>query len=230
LQGYGLTESSPVITASSVGHSKIGYSGRAVAGVEVRIADDGEILTRGPHVMLGYWNRPADTAAAVRDGWLHTGDLGELDAQGYLKITGRKKELIVTSAGKNVAPVYLEALLTADPLIAQAVVVGDGRSHLAALIVPDRAQLERELAARGLAAADVREVFAERIAQRLAEVSEFEQVRRFALLDQPLTIEAGELTPTLKLRREVIARRYAERIERMYAEPACLAAGPATPR
>lgn len=237
LQGYGLTESSPVISASSVSAYRVGYSGRAVDGVEIRIADDGEILTRGPHVMVGYWNLPEATAATVRDGWLHTGDLGEIDADGYLKITGRKKELIVTSAGKNVAPVYLESLLTEDPLIAQAVVLGDGRSHLAALIVPDFAQLDQRLLLCGRAAAlpdrleeaEVRSVVAERIAARLASVADCEQVRRFSLLEHPFTIESGELTPTLKLRREVISRRYAEVIERMYAAPvgaACAAASP----
>ncbi len=237
LQGYGLTESSPVISASSLNAYRIGYSGRAVDGVEIRIADDCEILTRGPHVMVGYWNLPEATAATVREGWLHTGDLGEIDADGYLKITGRKKELIVTSAGKNVAPVYLEALLTEDPLIAQAVVLGDGRSHLAALIVPDFAQLDQTLLLRGVAAAlpdrleeaEVRAVVAERIAARLASVADCEQVRRFALLEHPFTIESGELTPTLKLRREVIARRYAEVIERMYAAPAATACAAATP-
>jgi long-chain acyl-CoA synthetase len=227
LQGYGLTESSPVITASSPSGYRIGYSGRAVEGVEVRIADDGEILTRGPHVMLGYWKLPQATAATVREGWLHTGDLGELDSDGYLKITGRKKELIVTSAGKNVAPVYLEALLTAEPLIAQAMVLGDGRSHLAALIVPDFAQLDQALLLRGLAPAlpyrledpEVKAIVAERVTAALADVAECEQVRRFTLLERPFTIESGELTPTLKVRREVIHRQHGELIERMYAAP-----------
>jgi long-chain acyl-CoA synthetase len=237
LQGYGLTESSPVITASSPSGYRIGYSGRAVDGVEIRIAEDGEIITRGPHIMVGYWKLPEATAAAVRDGWLHTGDLGEIDADGYLKITGRKKELIVTSAGKNVAPVYLEALLTADPLIAQAVVLGDGRSHLAALIVPDFAQLDQTLLLRGLAAAlpdrlddaEVKAIVAERITARLAGVADCEQVRRFTLLAQPFTIESGELTPTLKVRRDIIGRQHADLIERMYAAPpsaVCAAAAP----
>src|SRR5690606_13569153 len=126
---------------------KLGTVGPLVQGVEVKIADDGEVLTRGPHVMLGYWQRPEETAEAIRDGWLYTGDLGELDADGYLKITGRKKEILVTAAGKNVAPVYLEGLLTQEPLIAQAMVVGDGRNYLAALIVPNPDALRAEIIA-----------------------------------------------------------------------------------
>ncbi len=125
---------------------RIGTVGRPIPGVEVKIADDGEILTRGPHVMVGYWNMPEDTAQTIRDGWLHTGDLGVED--GYLKITGRKKELIVTAGGKNIAPTYLEGLLTEDPLIAQAVVIGDARKYLTALIVPDPDVLRAEIIKR----------------------------------------------------------------------------------
>jgi len=226
VQGYGLTETSPVITLSTPRASRLGTVGRAIGGVEVRIAGDGEILTRGPHVMAGYYGKPRATAAILRDGWLHTGDVGTLDDDGYLRITGRKKELIVTAGGKNVAPVYLEALLEEDPLIAQAMIVGDGRSFLAALIVPQREPLVELIrdeaiavtsAEQALAHPRVLEIYRQRIDARLACVSRDEQVRRFRLLDRGFTIEGGELTPTLKLRRGVIAGRLADEIEAMYA-------------
>ena len=227
MQGYGLTESSPVISFCPTDRVKVGTVGPAIPGVEIRIADDGEILTRGPHVMLGYWNRPEATAEAIRDGWLHTGDLGSLDEDGYLSITGRKKELIVTAGGKNIAPVYLEALLTADPLIAQAVVIGDGRKFLSALIVPEPEALKAEIVRRAipvrspadaLVHPDVLALYEERIAARLADVSRYEQVCKFTLLDRGFSIESGELTPTLKLRRATIETNLSDPIEAMYAD------------
>jgi long-chain acyl-CoA synthetase len=225
VQGYGLTETSPVITLSSSTANRLGAVGRAIRDVEIRIAPDGEILTRGPHVMLGYWNKPQATRDVLVDGWFATGDLGHLDDDGYLFITGRKKELIVTAAGKNIAPVHLEALLTEDPLIAQAMVIGDGRNYLTALIVPNPEPLKQEIIANGISIGSpaealvhpkVRELYAERIKSRLAGVSTYEQVKQFTLLGQGFTIESGELTPTLKLRREIIARNYAEQINAMY--------------
>jgi len=225
-QGYGLTESSPVITLGTPAAMKIGTVGRAAPGVEVRISDEGEIVTRGPHVMLGYWNKPEATAEVLRDGWLCTGDLGELDAEGFLKITGRKKELIVTSAGKKIAPVHVEALLTADPLIQQVVVVGDRRNYLVALIIPNHEALAVELQRQGVhlgstaelnTQADVLALYRRRIDQRLAGVSQYEQIGKFALLEKPLSIDRGELTLTLKLRRQAIAANHAEVIEGLYA-------------
>jgi long-chain acyl-CoA synthetase len=214
-----------VITAGAPGAMKIGTAGRAIPGVDVKISPDGEILTRGPHVMLGYWNKPASTAEVLHDGWLSTGDLGEIDAEGYLKITGRKKDIIVTSAGKNVAPAQLEALLTADPLIAQAVVIGDARNFLSALIVPNVEALKAELAARGITLAspaeaktnpDVLALYQEHIERRLAGVSHYEQIRKFVLLDRPLSAEQGEMTLTLKMRRQTIQQHFAEAIEKLY--------------
>lgn len=225
LQGYGLTESSPVITLSSEQGVKRGAVGRAIPDVEVRIADDGEILTRGPHVMLGYFKNEKATEEVVRDGWLHTGDIGHLDDEGYLFITGRKKELIVTSGGKNIAPVYLESLLTQDPLIAQAVVIGDNRKYLAALIVPEFAALDAEIAERRidvsggvdvLQLAEVVKLFEDRIASRLAVVSSYEQVRKFTLMNRTFTVESGELTPKLTLRRDYIQANCRDSIEAMY--------------
>ena len=225
LQGYGLTESSPVITLSTRSAWRPGTVGRTLPGVEVSIAEDGEILTRGPHVMVGYWKNPAATAEVIRDGWLHTGDIGALDADDFLQITGRKKELIVTSGGKNIAPTYLESRLTEDALILQALVVGDGRKFLTALIVPDPDRLKAEIASRRIAVysaaaalghPDVQSLYADRIRERLADLSHFEQIGRFTLMDRGFTIESGEMTPKLSLRRKVIEANCAELIEGMY--------------
>jgi long-chain acyl-CoA synthetase len=227
VQGYGLTESSPVITTAAPDNNKIGTVGRAIEGVEVKIADDGEILTRGPHVMLGYWQQPEETAQAIRDGWLYTGDLGQLDADGYLRITGRKKELIVTAGGKNIAPVFLEGLLTQEPLILQAMVLGEGRKYLTALIVPNPDTLRAEIIARqipvrsaaeALAHPAVLDLYRQRINACLAGVSTCEQIQRFALLPRGFTIEQEELTPTLKVRRSIVQQHFAHEIEALYAE------------
>jgi long-chain acyl-CoA synthetase len=226
VQGYGLTESSPVITISMETANKLGTVGRPIPGVEVAIADDGEILTRGPHVMLGYWNRPDDTADAIRDGWLLTGDLGQLDSDGYLRITGRKKELIVTSGGKNVAPVYLENLLVEDPLIAQAMVIGEGKNYLTALIVPNPEALgaaieEHKIPVHSVAEAlvhpDMLAVYQRQIDLRLRDVADCEHIKRIVLLSRGFSMDLGELTPTLKLRRAVIQKHFADEIERLYS-------------
>lgn len=225
VQGYGLTETSPVISSGTMTEHRLGTVGKPIHGVDVRIADDGEILTRGPHVMAGYWNLPNDTAQTIRDGWLHTGDLGALE-DGYLKITGRKKELIVTAAGKNIAPSYLEGLLAQDPLVAQAMVIGDGKNFLTALIVPDPDGLKAEIARQKIALKSPAEVlthpqvlklYAERIKDRLKDVSHAEQVQKFKLLPRGFTIETDELTPTLKIRRNVVMANFAAEIADMYA-------------
>jgi long-chain acyl-CoA synthetase len=227
VQGYGLTESSPVIATATPDHNKVGTVGRAIEGVEIKIAADGEILTRGPHVMLGYWRKPEETAASIKNDWLHSGDLGELDADGYLRITGRKKELIVTAGGKNIAPVFLESLLAEEPLILQAMVVGEGRKYLTALIVPNPDMLRAEIisrqipvrsAAEALAHPAVLELYRQRIEQRLAHVAKCEQIQRFALLPRGFTIEQEELTPTLKLRRSIVQQHFAKEIEFLYTE------------
>ncbi|MEX2174346.1 MAG: AMP-dependent synthetase/ligase [Pirellulaceae bacterium] len=225
LQGYGLTETSPVISASSPAAYRRGASGRPIPDVEVRIAADGEILTRGPHVMLGYYENPAATADILHDGWLATGDLGRLDEDNFLYITGRKKEILVTLGGKNIAPVFLESLLTQDPLILQALVLGDGRPCLSALIVPDADRLAAEMAARKIEIASSAEtlnhpqvvaLFAERIRERLVDVSHYEQVQRFVLLPRGFTIEQAEMTAKLSLRRKVIEEHFAAEIESLY--------------
>jgi long-chain acyl-CoA synthetase len=227
-QGYGLSESSPVITVNPPGAAKRSSAGRAIPGVEIRIADDGEILSRGPHIMRGYWNNEAATREAIdEDGWLHTGDIGRLDDDGYLFITGRKKEIIVTALGKKVAPVLVESLLTEDPLIIQAVVIGDDRSYLTALIVPHPENLKAEIIKRGIAvtskeAALVHEevvaMYTACIAQRLACLSQHEQVRKFTLISRGFSIESGEMTPKLSLRRKIIETNFAAEIAAMYGK------------
>jgi long-chain acyl-CoA synthetase len=227
IEGYGLTETSPVITMCTPEAYEIGSVGRPLSGVEVRIADDGEILTRGPHVMQGYYNKPQATAETIRDGWLYTGDLGELDDTGFLRITGRKKEIIVLSTGKNVSPVAVESRLTQDPLIIQAVVIGDQRNYLVALIVPDPDALKSEISRRGIRVytrnqalnhPEVLDLYEGLIQQQLATLSSIEQVAKFKLLDRGFTMETGEMTPTLKLRRDLISANFAEVIDEMYTD------------
>jgi long-chain acyl-CoA synthetase len=225
LQGYGLTETSPVITLSTPEQCKRGTVGRPIPGVEVRIAADGEILTRGPHVMKGYWRDEKATAEVLRDGWLHTGDLGTLDDEGFLTITGRKKEMIVTATGKNVFPAHLESLLCRDPFILQACVIGDRRHYLTALIVPDPDKLRAEIKRRRLFVfskksavrhPQVVELYRQRIASQLSGLSPHEQVRQFTLLPRGFTVEEGHLTPKLSLRRDVVQRQFATEIDAMY--------------
>ncbi|MCA9264801.1 MAG: long-chain fatty acid--CoA ligase [Planctomycetales bacterium] len=224
LQGYGLTETSPVISLSSPHCERRLAVGKPLPNVEVKIADDGEILTRGPHVMPGYWNDLAATEQILQAGWLHTGDLGQLDTDGFLFITGRKKELIVTATGKNIAPSLVESLLCRDPLIEQAMVLGDDRAFLSALIVPNKEHLKEEIARqrlwvwskrRALNHPKVLALYAVRIERQLAELSHDEQVRRFVLVDRGFTLEGGHITPKASLRRDRIAADFAREIERL---------------
>jgi long-chain acyl-CoA synthetase len=225
VQGYGLTETSPVISACRPNANKIGTVGPPIRDVEVRIADDGEVLTRGPHVMQGYYNNPEATADAIRNDWFHTGDLGTLDADNFLRITGRKKEIIVLATGKNIAPAQIEGLLTQDPLILQALVCGSEQKFLSALIVPNPDVLRDEVKRRkivvlsrqlALTNKHVLQLFQSRIDGCLSDLSNPEQVRRFRLLDRGFTIDSGELTPTLKLRRDTIMANFSDVIRDMY--------------
>jgi long-chain acyl-CoA synthetase len=229
MQGYGLTESSPVISFNRKGRNKIDTVGEPLPGVEAAIAPDGEVLTRGPHVMKGYWNNPQATADALRDGWLHTGDLGQLDADGYLKITGRKKELLVLSNGKKVVPSTVEGLLVSDPCIDQAVVCGEGRNYLTALLVPHWENLRRALRAEGLtldheaeealaAHAAVSSFLQRRVETALADLANWERVKKFVVLPRPFSVDAEELTVSLKLRRNVVVAKHASHLERLYRE------------
>jgi long-chain acyl-CoA synthetase len=225
LQGYGLTETSPVITCNRQNLHKPDTVGTPLPGVEVRIAADGEILTRGPHVMKGYWKNPQATAACIVDGWFHTGDLGHLDADGFLSITGRKKELLVMSNGKKVVPSYLEGLLLADPCIDQAVVCGEGRNYLTALIVPHWENVRQALRAEGVELAAgvtddpaVQDLLTRRIRERLLDVSPMEQIRKILVVPQPFSVEAEEMTVSLKLRRSVVLRKYDALLNDLYGE------------
>jgi len=225
LQGYGLTETSPVITMETPEENKIGCVGKPIRDVEVRIADDGEILTRGPHVMQGYYKNRQATDDVLRDGWFYTGDLGQQDEQGFLRITGRKNEMIVLATGKNVAPVNVEGFLVQSPLIRQAMVVGNDRKFLGALIVPDLDALRAEIKRLGIVVDStqqplvddpVRAIMARCIADQLAPLSATEQVGAFRLLEDEFTVATGALTPSLKMCRPRIASRYSELIETMY--------------
>ena len=220
-QGYGLPETSPVISFNTPEANRIGSVGQALPDVELRIAEDGELLTRGPHVMKGYWKEPEATAAAFRDGWFCTGDLAHLDPEGFLFITGRKKDMMALSNGKKLAPTNLEGLLIQRPWIDQAVIVGEGRNFLSALIVPAWTAIRQHLnlsdePARLTEHPAVCELIRSECATALCELSPMEQVRRFALLPTPFSVESDEMTVSLKLRRQVILERHAERIERLY--------------
>ncbi len=226
-EGYGLTESAPVLSVNPLEALHIGTVGTALRHVELRIAPDGEILARGPNIMRGYWKKPQETAAALdADGWLHTGDVGHLSADGYLTITDRKKDLIVTSGGKKVAPQPLEARFKANPLVAEALVIGDGRRFPAALIVPAFPALEQRLAALQrpfgsreelVSRPDVIALYEEIVQALNRDLAQYEQIKRLALLPIELTIAGGELTPTLKVRRRIIEERWRDTIERIYA-------------
>lgn len=223
LEGYGLTEAGPVVSVNRVDSWKMGSVGRPLSGgtVEVEIAPDGEILVRGPSVMAGYWNRPAETREALADGWLHTGDLGEVDAGGFITITGRKKDLIVTSGGKNISPQPIEDCLRQSPYVQEAIVFGDRRPYLVALIVPDRDGIARdhgeEIARDPARAGDLRSLIQGEIHRLTDHLAPHERVRRFDILETPPSIEEGTLTPTLKVRRSVLAAAQAARIDAMYA-------------
>lgn len=228
LEGYGLTESSPVIAFNNLESFKIGTVGRSIEDVDVRIADDGEILTRGPHVMQGYWKNPTATAETIRDGWLYTGDVGKLDEEGFLSITDRKKDLFVTSAGKNIAPSELERLLTSDPFIDQAVVYGDGRHFISALIVPNEDSLKSEAARLGckwevsngfITAKALIDFIQSRIDLVMQVVSQPERVKRCLLLEKPFQMADDELTATMKVRRRYILAKYEREMAVLYDEP-----------
>ena len=228
VQGYGLTETSPVITNGQLDDNQIGTAGKPIRNVEVRIAADGEIETRGPHVMRGYWNKPEETRAVfTEDGWFKTGDIGSLDRDGYLTITDRKKELLKTSGGKYIAPQPIEQLIKSSRFVSQVVVIGNDRKFAAALIVPDWEQLEAYAKLKGLNLGTRKEfcrhpriinLYERQIAARTQNLAQFEKIKRSALLDQELTVEGGELTPTLKVKRRVVDQKYRDVIDRIYAD------------
>ena len=226
LEGYGLTETSPIITANLPDKRKLGTVGTLLPGLELKIAPDGEILSRGPHIMKGYWNNPEATAQAIdSEGWFHTGDIGEVDAEGYLKITDRKKDIIINAYGKNIAPQPLEALLKSSPYVGTPVLIGDRRKYLAALIVPNFEKLQRDAAALGvkfdnpeelIADPRVKQIFQDEIDRFNVNLDRQEKIRRFALLPRDFTIEADEITPSLKVKRKNIDTKYKSIIDELY--------------
>jgi long-chain acyl-CoA synthetase len=229
LEGYGLTETSPVIAVNTDRHTKLGTVGLPIPGVEVRIADDGEIVTRGPNVMRGYYGKPAETAEALdADGWFHTGDIGLIDAEGYLRITDRKKDLIVTAGGKNIAPQPIENLAKGSKYVSNVVMVGDRRPFPIMLVVPNPEPLRVWAARRGLPADDLERLVGvpdvqlkveREVRKMLRDLAQFEMPKKFLLLPRDFSVEGGELTPTLKVRRRVVEERHRAAIEALYAEP-----------
>jgi len=227
IEGYGLTETAPILTVNPPAALRGGSVGKAVRDVEIRIAEDGEILARGANIMSGYYNKPEATAEVLRDGWFHTGDIGVVDAHGYLAITDRKKDLLVTSGGKKIAPQPIEAVLKRSPLVSEAVVLGDRQKYVAALIIPDFTALERRLKDLGrppaerhelVARPDVLALYQEIIDGLNRELSQFERIKRIAILPSEFSIDSGELTPTLKVKRKVVQDKYGDVIRGLYAD------------
>ncbi len=226
LEGYGLTETSPVLTCNNFGAIRFGSVGKAIPGTEIRIAEDGEIMAKGPQIMLEYYNHEEATREVLdEDGWLATGDIGHLDDEGYLFITDRKKDLIVTAGGKNIAPQPIENAFVTHKFVAQVVVIGDRRQFLSALIIPDLENLHIFASESGIntdndtqliADPQVQSLFADIVEKQNRKLPGFSQIRKFSLLAKEFTLDDGELTPTMKVKRFAIARKYADTIAAMY--------------
>ncbi len=227
LQGYGLTETSPVVTVNPSSGNRIGTVGKPIPGVQVRIADDGEILVMGPNLMSGYFGREAETQAVFEDGWFKTGDLGHLDGEGYLTVTGRKKDLFKTSGGKYVAPLHIENLILSSRFISQAVVIGNERKFPSALIVPNAEMIRSYAALKSISAPDyaqllrhprIIDLIERQVAKYTEALPQYEKIKRIALLEREFSAEGGELTLTLKLRRQAVENKYRSLIDAMYEE------------
>jgi long-chain acyl-CoA synthetase len=228
LEGYGLTETSPLVAVNRPGRIKFGTVGPPVKDVEVKIATDGEILVRGPNVMKGYYNMPDETAEVIdADGWFRTGDIGEFDEDGFLKITDRKKDLLVLANGKKVAPQPIENLLKESPYISQVILFGDKQSIVTALVVPLFERVKGWVKERGINASSIKDkelaqlaavkhLIQEEIERLSGHLANFEKIHRFSLIDHELTLEGGEMTPTLKVKRRVVMEKYRDLIEAMY--------------
>jgi long-chain acyl-CoA synthetase len=226
LEGYGLTETTAGSTLNVPSALKIGSVGQPVFGTSIKIASDGEVLINGPHVFKGYWNNELATKEAfTQDGWFHSGDIGELDEDGFLRITGRKKEIIVTAGGKNVAPAVLEDRLRSHPIISQCVVVGDSRPYIGALITLDQEALPTILAANGIAEAPIEKLVDDPAIRALVQtavnnaneaISLSEAIKKFKILPIDLTIDNGYLTPKMSIRRHVVTSDFANEIDGLY--------------
>ncbi len=229
LEGYGLTETTPVVTVNKPGAMRYGSVGKVISGVEIRLGEDGELFVKGPNVMKGYYKMPAETKEVLSDdGWFATGDVAEVDEQGFVSITDRKKELIVTAGGKNVAPQPIENAFKLNKYVTQAVLIGDRRPYISALIVPNWANVLDYTKGHGMTEKDpavlrdhpvVKHLFEEVLERVNARLSRYEQVKRCRILVRELTQEAGELTPTMKIKRRVIDELYTRDIEGLYAMP-----------
>lgn len=228
LEGYGLTETSPCLCFNREGEEELGTVGKPLPNVEIKIAQDGEIMAKGPNVMQGYWNDEASTRESIEpDGWFHTGDVGHFNERGHLVITDRKKHLLVSSGGKNIAPQPIEAVLTASPLVDQAILIGDAREFCTALLVPDKEAIEAWAKAQGLQfstweglvrSQELYRAVNQDLNRLQKDLSKYERVRRFRLLPTPFTVENGMMTPTLKVKRKVVLNEYASLIDEMYKE------------
>jgi long-chain acyl-CoA synthetase len=228
MEGYGLSETSPLVTVNPANLLKYGTVGLPIKGVEVKIAEDGEILVKGPNVMQGYYNKPFDTAAAIdRDSWLHTGDMGELDEDGYLKINDRKKNLIVLSNGKKVAPQPMENKLSESPFISYAIIIGDKRNTITVMLAPNFNNIRDWAEKNKLNLAlhnnmdiashqEVVRLMKSEIERLLPDLADFEKIRKFSIISEELTVDNGTLTPTLKIKKRVLMERYKDVIEEMY--------------
>lgn len=229
MEGYGLTETSPVITVNTLDYIKLGTVGQPIPGVEVKIAPDGEILTRGPNVMKGYFKKPEATAEVLEpDGWFHTGDIGELDGEKFLKITDRKKDLIVTAGGKNIAPQPIEGRVKSNKYVANAVMLGDKRKYPIMLIVPNIDNLRTWATRRGLRFVDNKSLLENpeavakmerEMVKNLRDLAHFEMPKKVLLILRDFSIESGELTPTMKVKRRIVEKNYKNEIETVYSEP-----------
>jgi long-chain acyl-CoA synthetase len=225
LEGFGLTETSPITHVNRPEKVKFGTVGPPIKNVEVKIADDGEILLKGPNIMKGYWKDPAATAEVIKDGWFYSGDIGEIDADGYLKITDRKKHIIVTSGGKNIAPLPIENLILDNPFVDQVMVVGEKRPFLIALIVPDFVKLKEFATEHGVKASSNRQLVEnkeivqiyEKLLRNISrQLATHEKIRKFLLVDEAFTVENALMTPTLKLKRKEIIKKYTPEIDNLY--------------
>ncbi len=227
LEGYGLTETSPVIAVNTFENMRFGTVGKPIPGVEVKVAPDGEILTRGPHVMKGYYKKEAETKEAFEGGWFHTGDIGHLDEDGFLVITDRKKDIIVTAGGKNIAPQPIENILKTNPYISNVVVLGDKRKFICALVVPNFEKLEEYAGSSHIAFSNREELVRNEtilnfiraeIERATPHLASYEKIKKVCLLDRDFEIEKGEMTPTLKIKRNIVEQKYKNSIDRLYEE------------
>jgi len=227
LEGWGLTETAAPVTVNRETDFRFGTVGKPIPGVEVKIASDGELLVRGAGLFRGYFKNEEATSEAIVDGWFHTGDIGEFDADGFLKITDRKKEIIITAGGKNIAPVSIENRITRNPYVGVAVAIGDGRAYITALLAPDAEAVEELAAQHGwpdepmsdrVKRPELLQQFEAAVAEANVELARFEQVKKWAALPAAFAVEGGELTPTMKLKRRVVGERYADVIEGLYSQ------------